>query len=669
MDALREDLKDVFNILETINSYQYRIYAFVHSFKLFFEYALYVAAAIAVTIFEATAWARPRIVLTVVASCLADAMAFKAITRSAALHRLGYSKEDIYGVTSSAIRWAMLKEMHQIRKILTPRIVYPNIRPNTGDSDATGDEGSDKRAYGSQHTDNSPRGYTLDDFVELFGDRSDSTYTYESGYTTEESSDGSLGEDSEGLVEEYLETQSRRRRRTINPQRGRDSPSSVVPSGHRSVFGLETYFRAEMDQRGYRMGNPGADGAAGAHNQGQQPDAWAHQMQTVPYYNPQQHRMEFSAPMVMRPMSDSPHATPGAQMVNVPYANPLHVSSQPSPLQQNHPTHGHMQHAHQVYAAGRTNAMQAHPAHQQMMHNPTMSQHVDMQRMGANSQMGPRPDGMSPDKRQYIMPTGHTQSTETLRAQSPKMVSGSPTQVPSPRDTTNQTPTKETSTPPMKPPQPVVANPLLAPQCKQVQASLVAQQSPTRQATPTSPLLRQLPTGTPKQLLKPPEPPKPDLCRMDCGKFFAPLVEAMNFDSATQPSGLSLDDKFEQFGNSIAAMLQQQAQILETCQLQVSDADAALAEGSVVNVHKLDAMTEASSGLFANISTLSQQMHEMVDELPPFYTRSSHYFRNLEIKVGDFTSFSHTHVPEAAVAAHLVRLQDELLKEHQPPGP
>ncbi|GBE61215.1 hypothetical protein, conserved [Babesia ovata] len=416
-----------------------------------------------------------------------------------------------------------------------------------------------------------------------------------------------------------------------------------------------------MSQRGQQMRGPGAGGPTGPPNQGQQQVAWVQQMQNMSYYHPQQ-------PMMMRPMSNSPHGMQGGMMYSAPYANAPHGNSQRGHVKQNPPTHGQMQQNQAMYAANHTTAMQRHPNHQQMMQNQAMPQRMDMQMTG-NNQMLHRQDAAGPDQRQNVNQTGNMQPMDASGAPPPKQVTGTPTQVPSPGDTTNQTTTNDTPTPQGKarPRKPI--NPLVIPQIRPVQANAVVQQAQAPTSTPSSPHTSPVQAGSPTQPPRPVEPIKPDLCMIDCGKYFEPLAEALNFDSAPEPSGPPLDVKFEQFGNAIAGMLQQQAQILETSQLQASDADAAIAEGSMVNVHKLNTMTEASAALFANISTLSQQMHEMVDKLPPFYTRSSHYFRNLEIKADDVISFSHTHVPEAAVSAHLVRLQDELLKRHAPPSP
>ncbi|GIX63976.1 uncharacterized protein BcabD6B2_34110 [Babesia caballi] len=223
MDTLRSDIKDVFQILERINYYQRKVFDFVHQFKLIFLYLLYGLLAIFFTAFESTAWLRPRIVLALTTACVVDSLAYKVITEYPHLDRLGISSDTLYVSASMVVRWmtgiycvaiwikaiwsyqppaqAMLKEMHQIRRILTPRVVYPAHGTELYDWECSDSEGA------------SVHGYTLEDFVELFGEDSDSTYAYESGYTTDDSYDGSLGEDSEGLVEEYVESRAKQRRR------------------------------------------------------------------------------------------------------------------------------------------------------------------------------------------------------------------------------------------------------------------------------------------------------------------------------------------------------------------------------------------------------------------------------------------------------------------------
>lgn len=221
MDSIRDDMQDVFRILEVISTYQKKIVDFVHHFKLIFVYAFYALVGIALTLFEATAWARPRILLTIAMAGILDSLSYKICMKWLVLEPYNIDPLAIYQVSAMAIKWsagayccatwlrafisyqppaqAMLKEMYQIRKILTPRVVYPTFVPEAVD-------------VGSPHAEEKVRGYTLDDFVELFGDHSDSTYSYESGYNSSDSCSESLGEDSEGLVEEYLDSLSRRHR-------------------------------------------------------------------------------------------------------------------------------------------------------------------------------------------------------------------------------------------------------------------------------------------------------------------------------------------------------------------------------------------------------------------------------------------------------------------------
>lgn len=221
MDSLSDDIHDVFHTLEVVKRYQHKIIAFFHNFKLFFIYALYILIGMSSTLFEATALARPKIVLTIATAGIMDSLVYKACVTWLPLKQYGMECSSVYRVMSLLIGWtaalystltwlrallsyqppaqAMLKEMYQIRKILTPRVVYPGFHADIEDN-----EGSE--------TEYNANGYSLDDFVELFGDHSDSTYTYDSGYTTTDSWSGSLGEESEDLVEEYLDTQTRRRK-------------------------------------------------------------------------------------------------------------------------------------------------------------------------------------------------------------------------------------------------------------------------------------------------------------------------------------------------------------------------------------------------------------------------------------------------------------------------
>ncbi|GIX63975.1 YSIRK-type signal peptide-containing protein [Babesia caballi] len=163
---------------------------------------------------------------------------------------------------------------------------------------------------------------------------------------------------------------------------------------------------------------------------------------------------------------------------------------------------------------------------------------------------------------------------------------------------------------------------------------------------------------------KPPEPEKLDLSKMESHELLDQLVEVMDINRAIDSPGPPLDAKFEQFGSTIADILKLQADILEACQLQASDAGSSGSTG--VDAVKLDTMSTAAETLFAKVAGVSREMHEMADNLPPFYTRSSGYFRNLEMRSGDVVSFSHTSVPESAICAHLVRLQAELLEKHPP---
>ncbi|GFE55863.1 stage V sporulation K, putative [Babesia ovis] len=163
------------------------------------------------------------------------------------------------------------------------------------------------------------------------------------------------------------------------------------------------------------------------------------------------------------------------------------------------------------------------------------------------------------------------------------------------------------------------------------------------------------PTAPVVQEPKPPE--VPDITKLDTGKLLVKLADVTNVANASVPTGPPLEDRLQDFGNTIADMLRLNAEILELCQIKGGEGDAT----GAVDEKKLDAMTTATANLFANVAHISQQMHEMVDELPPCYTRSAPYFRNLEICSGDFTSFSHTQVPQAAISAQLTTSAFEFL--------
>lgn len=141
------------------------------------------------------------------------------------------------------------------------------------------------------------------------------------------------------------------------------------------------------------------------------------------------------------------------------------------------------------------------------------------------------------------------------------------------------------------------------------------------------------------------------------------LESVTSLSRAENTSYLITDDTFERFGETIAEILNMQSQILESCQL-LPNANGEMGPALIsMDEEKLDRMIEASSRLFEGVTAVSEEMHDITDKLPPFYTRYIPYFRNLKVTAGDTTSFSHTAAPELAISRHLVRLQKQLLAD------
>ncbi|KAK1443098.1 hypothetical protein BgAZ_306160 [Babesia gibsoni] len=144
------------------------------------------------------------------------------------------------------------------------------------------------------------------------------------------------------------------------------------------------------------------------------------------------------------------------------------------------------------------------------------------------------------------------------------------------------------------------------------------------------------------------------------------LESVTSLSRAENTSYLITDDTFERFGETIAEILNMQSQILESCQL-LPNANGEMGPALIsMDEEKLDRMIEASSRLFEGVTAVSEEMHDITDKLPPFYTRYIPYFRNLKVTAGDTTSFSHTAAPELAISRHLVRLQKQLLADKGP---
>ncbi|ORM41099.1 uncharacterized protein BXIN_0309 [Babesia sp. Xinjiang] len=305
------------------------------------------------------------------------------------------------------------------------------------------------------------------------------------------------------------------------------------------------------------------------------PPEMQQQMKYPPRFPPMAYRMEYSAPMVEPPMSDSPGTTPRGHMPGVPYHQPPH-------------SHPYQQHPHPHPHQGITSVTHIRQVPQMtpvIGYDGTVYPHMNLNpppisAMHMQPYMANNPQHMIPPRFEMYV----------------------------------------------KAPMPF------------------NQPRPGDQTCSPRP---QLP------------PPKPDISKMDTGKLLEQLVTVTDVSNATEPTGPPLEEKLQNFGNTIADILKLNAEILESSKLTAGNT-----EGANVDMQKLDSMTAASSKLFSNVANISQEMHDMTDKLPPFYTRSSPYFRNLEIKSGGFTSFSHTHIPQAAVSAQLVRLQAEFLQKH-----
>lgn len=159
-----------------------------------------------------------------------------------------------------------------------------------------------------------------------------------------------------------------------------------------------------------------------------------------------------------------------------------------------------------------------------------------------------------------------------------------------------------------------------------------------------------------------PTEPKRDLSAMDATAIFDKLYDMTKAcDKEPEPEP-PLEETFEQFGRTIADILQMESEILECCQLIKTEDGTFFTNGTEIDQQRLDKMTDVSSRLFEDVTTVSEEMHKMTAALPPFYTRYMPYFRNLKMVSGRTTSFSHTAGPELAVSQHLVRLQNEFRK-------
>ncbi|KAK1940274.1 hypothetical protein X943_001201 [Babesia divergens] len=158
-------------------------------------------------------------------------------------------------------------------------------------------------------------------------------------------------------------------------------------------------------------------------------------------------------------------------------------------------------------------------------------------------------------------------------------------------------------------------------------------------------------------------PPRMDLSVVDGDIIRTVLTALTDIHQGLEESLPPPEKTFEHFGETIADILRKQSEILDACQLRQADEGLSGPESRRLDAEKLETMAQAAAKLFENVTNVSQEMHEVTDKLPPFYTRYMAYFRNLEVKAGNTASFSHTVALEAAISQHLVRLQNELLNK------
>lgn len=158
-------------------------------------------------------------------------------------------------------------------------------------------------------------------------------------------------------------------------------------------------------------------------------------------------------------------------------------------------------------------------------------------------------------------------------------------------------------------------------------------------------------------------PPRMDLSVVDGDIIRTVLTALTDIHQGLEESLPPPEKTFEHFGETIADILRKHSEILDACQLRPADEGLSGPESRHLDAEKLETMAQAAGKLFENVTNVSQEMHEVTDKLPPFYTRYMAYFRNLEVKAGNTASFSHTVALEAAISQHLVRLQNELLNK------
>ncbi|UVC54082.1 hypothetical protein MACJ_003414 [Theileria orientalis] len=206
IDSIKSDLGTVLTVITTVKDYQRKILDFITNFKTFFTYFLFVILGIVATSFEFTSNSRFKVLLAIVTSCLLETLLNKLFTQwldvdvnkyispegqQYILRTLRISMgvyvalEWLYSFIWYKPAWkVMLNQVNELKKVIENPVIYiPNNSIQNFEEVR----------------------YTLDEFVEKF-DGDDSEYTYESDVSSSEYDSEELGSDSEGIVEEYLES-------------------------------------------------------------------------------------------------------------------------------------------------------------------------------------------------------------------------------------------------------------------------------------------------------------------------------------------------------------------------------------------------------------------------------------------------------------------------------
>ncbi|BAM38970.1 conserved hypothetical protein [Theileria orientalis strain Shintoku] len=105
----------------------------------------------------------------------------------------------------------------------------------------------------------------------------------------------------------------------------------------------------------------------------------------------------------------------------------------------------------------------------------------------------------------------------------------------------------------------------------------------------------------------------------------------------------------------ISNFLQLESQLLKHLTL-----DTQFGSGApTLNSAKLDKLTQLSGDMFADISKVSNTLHEVANEINPSYTRLTPFYFNDRSSFKDLDSFPYTSPLELQVSRQLLRLQSE----------